>query len=119
MGKCTGWVVALAETFPAAMKAAKALKVKVDPGPYGKLSLNDIMEEFSALSEKTEESAAWVLEGDVEQGVCGSPTKCWRWSTPPTWSATPPWSRSTPRCIRRPTARGTSTPARRARRSRA
>ncbi len=37
LGKCTGWVVALAETFPAAMKAAKALKVKVDPGPYGKL----------------------------------------------------------------------------------
>ena len=39
MGKCTGWVVALAEKFPAAMKAAKALKVKSDPGPYGKLSL--------------------------------------------------------------------------------
>jgi len=72
LGKCTGWVVALAETFPAAMKAAKALKVKVDPGPYGKLSLNDIMEEFSALSDKTEESAAWVLEGDVEKAFSGS-----------------------------------------------
>jgi len=72
LGKCTGWVVALAETFPAAMKAARALKVKVDPGPYGKLSLNDIMEEFSALSDKTEESAAWVLEGDVEKAFSGS-----------------------------------------------
>ena len=65
MGKCTGWVVAVAQTFPAAMKAAKALKVTVDPGPYGKLSLNDIMEEFSAMSEKAEESAAWVREGNV------------------------------------------------------
>src|SRR6476661_259707 len=69
MGKCTGWVVAVAQTFPAAMKAAKALKLTVDPGPYGKLSLADIMEEFSSLSEKAEESAAWVREGDVEQGL--------------------------------------------------
>ncbi len=69
MGKCTGWVVAVAQTFPAAMKAAKALKVTVDPGPYGKLSLNDIMEEFSAMSEKAEESAAWVREGNVDQGL--------------------------------------------------
>ncbi len=69
MGKCTGWVVALAETFPAAMKATKAIKLKVDPGPYGDLSLTDIMEEFSALSKNEEESAAWVLEGDVEKAL--------------------------------------------------
>ncbi len=69
MGKCTGWVVALAETFPAAMKATKAIKLKVDPGPYGDLSLTGIMEEFSALSKNEEESAAWVLEGDVEKAL--------------------------------------------------
>ncbi len=69
MGKCTGWVVALAETFPAAMKATKAIKLKVDPGPYGNLSLSDIMEEFSELSRNTEESAAWVLEGDVDEAL--------------------------------------------------
>lgn len=69
MGKCTGWVVALAETFPAAMKAAKALKIQSDPGPYGKLSLDDIMEEFSEKAKHPEESAAWVLEGDVEAAL--------------------------------------------------
>ncbi len=69
MGKCTGWVVALAETFPAAVKASKALKIQADPGPYGKLSLADIMEEFSEMSKKTEESAAWVLEGDVDKAL--------------------------------------------------
>jgi len=69
MGKCTGWVVAVAETFPAAMKATKAIKLKVDPGPYGNLSLSDIMEEFSELSKNEQESAAWVLEGDVEQAL--------------------------------------------------
>ena len=69
MGKCTGWVVALAETFPAAVKASRALKIQADPGPYGKLSLSDIMEEFSEMSKKTEESAAWVLEGDVDKAL--------------------------------------------------
>ncbi len=69
MGKCTGWVVAVAETFPAAVKATKAIKLKVDPGPYGDLSLSDIMEEFSELSKNEQESAAWVLEGNVEQAL--------------------------------------------------
>ena len=69
MGKCTGWVVALAETYPAAVKASKALKIDADPGPYGKLSLNDIMEEFSEMSNKPQESRAWVLEGDVEKAM--------------------------------------------------
>jgi isoquinoline 1-oxidoreductase beta subunit len=72
LGKCTGWVVALAESFPAAMKATKALKVEVDPGPYGRLSLNDIFEEFSEKIEKTDEGAAWVLEGDVDKGLAGA-----------------------------------------------
>ena len=69
IGKCTGWVVALAETFPAAMKAAKALKIESDPGPYGKLSLDDIFEEFSEKAKNPEESANWVLEGDVEAAL--------------------------------------------------
>src|SRR6202140_4418336 len=52
MGKCTGWVVALAEKFPAAMEAARALKVTSDPGPYGKLSLSDIFEDFAQQTRK-------------------------------------------------------------------
>ncbi len=68
-GKCTGWVVAIAEKFPAAMKAAKLLKLKTDPGPYGKLSLGDIMAEFSTLQSNAAASANWVKEGDVEQAL--------------------------------------------------
>lgn len=75
LGKCTGWVVALAETFPAAMKAAKALKITSDPGPYGKLSLTDIMEDFSSRLDKPQESAAWVLEGDVEKATAAADKK--------------------------------------------
>ena len=68
LGKCTGWVVAVADKFPTAMKAAKALKVKYDAGPYAKLSTAKLRAEYKALSRKEEESAAWVLEGDVDKG---------------------------------------------------
>ena len=68
LGKCTGWVIAVADKFPTAMKAAKALKVKYDAGPYAKLSTAKLRAEYKALSRKEEESAAWVLEGDVDKG---------------------------------------------------
>jgi len=67
LGKCTGWVVAVADKFPTAMKAAKALKVKYDAGPYGSLNSARLLSEYKALSKKTEKSAAWVLEGDVDK----------------------------------------------------
>jgi isoquinoline 1-oxidoreductase beta subunit len=68
LGKCTGWVVAVADKFPTAMKAAKALKVKYDPGPYANLSSAKLRSEYKALSKKEDQSAAWVLEGDVDNG---------------------------------------------------
>jgi isoquinoline 1-oxidoreductase subunit beta len=69
IGKCTGWVVALAETFPAAMKAAQALKVKVDPGPYGNLDLADIFAELKDATKNADAGSNWVLEGDVDKGL--------------------------------------------------
>jgi isoquinoline 1-oxidoreductase subunit beta len=68
-GKCTGWVVALAERFPQAMQAAKVLRVQWDAGPYGSLSSHDLREEYKQLSKDTGAGAAWVLEGDVEQAL--------------------------------------------------
>src|ERR1700758_712248 len=72
MGKCTGWVVALAEKFPAAVKAAKALKVEVDPGPYGGLNLKDLFAEYAQTTKNTEAGANWVLEGDVDKALAGA-----------------------------------------------
>src|ERR1700730_16319942 len=69
IGKCTGWVVALAETFPAAMKAAQALKVKVDPGPYGNLGLADIYAELKDATKNADAGSNWVLEGAVDKGL--------------------------------------------------
>ncbi|MGQ0580109.1 MAG: molybdopterin cofactor-binding domain-containing protein [Betaproteobacteria bacterium] len=68
MGKCTGWVVAVAEKFPAAMKAAKALKVKWDAGPYANLSSAALLEQYKQLSRDEKAGAPWVLEGDVDRG---------------------------------------------------
>ncbi len=68
-GKCTGWVVALAEKFPAAIKAAKALKVRWDAGPYANLGSADLLREYKRLAQDTSASAAWVLEGDVDQAL--------------------------------------------------
>jgi isoquinoline 1-oxidoreductase subunit beta len=72
MGKCTGWVVALAEKFPAAVKAAQALKVEVDPGPYAGLSLDDLFSEFSQTTKSPAAGANWVLEGDVDKALAGA-----------------------------------------------
>ncbi len=72
LGKCTGWAVALAETFPAAMKAARALKLEVDPGPYGNLSLDDLYSEFAQSMQNADAGADWVLEGDVDKALAGA-----------------------------------------------
>ena len=72
IGKCTGWVVALAEKFPAAIKAARALKVEVEPGPYAGLSLDDLFLEFSQTTKNPAAGANWVLEGDVDKALAGA-----------------------------------------------
>ena len=95
LGKCTGWAVALAETFPAAMKAAKALKVEVDPGPYGKLGLDDIFAEFCAEHAEPECRRELGARRATSTRPWRTPNRSWSRSTPPTWCATPPWSRST------------------------
>ena len=72
MGKCTGWVVAVAEKFPAAVKAAQVLKVQVDPGPYGGLGSNDLFSEFAQTTKNPAAGANWVLEGDVDKALAGA-----------------------------------------------
>jgi isoquinoline 1-oxidoreductase subunit beta len=68
MGKCTGWVIAVAEKFPAAMQAAKALKVEWDAGPYSNLSSADLAAEYKEMqADASKAEGAWVREGDVDK----------------------------------------------------
>ncbi|MDJ0949374.1 MAG: molybdopterin-dependent oxidoreductase [Alphaproteobacteria bacterium] len=69
LGFCTGWVIAVADKFHRAMKAAQALKVEWDPGPYGKLTDADILEESKRLVADSGKGQNWVLEGDVDAAL--------------------------------------------------
>ena len=71
-GKCTGWVVAIADRFPTAVKAAKALKVEWDAGPYGNLDSATMAKEYKQLAANTEAGANWVLEGDVDNAIASA-----------------------------------------------
>lgn len=71
-GKCTGWVLAVAESFPAAQKAAAALKIEWDPGPYGDLSSEQLLSEYKAMQADPSLGAPWVLEGDVDSELAGA-----------------------------------------------
>ncbi len=64
-GKCTGWVLAIADKFPTAVKAAQALEIEWDAGPYGDVSLGGLMDEYRALQADPDAGAPWVLEGDT------------------------------------------------------
>jgi isoquinoline 1-oxidoreductase len=68
MGKCTGWVVAVADRFPTAQKAARALKVEYDAGPYASLGSAQMLEQYKQLCAREQDGANWVLEGDVDKG---------------------------------------------------
>ncbi len=72
-GKCTGWVIAIADRFPTAVKAAKALKVEWDEGPYGQLDSATLAKEYRELADSGT-GANWVLEGDVDKALAAADT---------------------------------------------
>ena len=71
-GKCTGWVLAIAEKFPAAVKAAEALKIEWDPGPYGDFDDGHLAAEYRKLRDDPNQGAPWVLQGDVDGALSGA-----------------------------------------------
>lgn len=71
-GKCTGWVLAIAEKFPAAVKAAEALKIEWDAGPYGDFNDRQLLAEYRKLEADPEQGAPWVLQGDVDGALAAA-----------------------------------------------
>lgn len=61
-----GWAVVVAETFPAAMKAAKAVEVEWEPGPTADVSEEDIFAEGARLAEDRMAGVLVADEGDVD-----------------------------------------------------
>ena len=60
----TGWVVAVAANYPAAKKAAAALKVTWDQGPYANVSSQTLIDEAKKLQASDTSGQFFVKEGD-------------------------------------------------------
>jgi isoquinoline 1-oxidoreductase subunit beta len=63
-GTTTGWVVAVANTYAEARKAAAALKIDYDGGPNAKLSSESLFEEARRLQGLSDSGQFFVKDGD-------------------------------------------------------
>jgi isoquinoline 1-oxidoreductase subunit beta len=64
-GTTTGWVVAVANTYTNARKAADALKVSYDGGPNAKLSSQSLFDEARRLQALGDSGLFFVKDGDT------------------------------------------------------
>ena len=65
-------VVVAAETMPAAMKAAKAVKVNWSPGPTAKVTESAILAEGARLAADPDAGTLYVSEGDISAAQAGA-----------------------------------------------
>jgi len=70
----TGWVVAVANTYAQARKAADALKISYDGGPNAKLSSQSLLDEAKRLQAQDDSGQYFVKDGDPN-AVLGSAAK--------------------------------------------
>jgi isoquinoline 1-oxidoreductase subunit beta len=63
-GTTTGWVVAVANTYANARKAADALKISYDGGPNAKLSSQSLIDEAKRLQGLSDSGQYFVKDGD-------------------------------------------------------
>ncbi len=64
-GSTTGWVVAVANTYANARKAADALKIAYDGGPNAKLSSQSLLDEAKRLQALDDSGQFFVKDGDT------------------------------------------------------
>lgn len=60
-----GWAVVIADSFPAAMKAAQAINVDYEPGPTAHVTEDDILAEGAKLAADKSTGVLMVDDGDV------------------------------------------------------
>ncbi|MFG3594210.1 molybdopterin cofactor-binding domain-containing protein [Bradyrhizobium sp. RDI18] len=64
-GSTTGWVVAVANTYANARKAADALKITYDNGPNAKLTSQSLLDEAKRLQALDDSGQFFVKDGDT------------------------------------------------------
>ncbi len=70
----TGWVVAVADTYANALKAAKALKIDYDLGPNATASSDSIMKRAMELAADPKSGQLFVADGDAANAIAGAKT---------------------------------------------
>jgi isoquinoline 1-oxidoreductase beta subunit len=71
-GTTSGWVVAVAATYPAAKKAAAALKIDYDKGPYANVSDQTLIDEAKRLQKDDGAGQLFVKKGDQAAAIAGA-----------------------------------------------
>jgi len=71
-GTTSGWVVAVASTYESAKKAAAALKVTYDKGPYAEVSDATLIDEAKKLQADDSSGQLFVSNGDPAQAIAGA-----------------------------------------------
>ena len=72
-GTTTGWVVALADSYPAAKKAAAALKITWNKGQYASVSDEAIIAESQRLQKEGTAGFLFVKDGDATSALASAP----------------------------------------------
>ena len=71
-GTTTGWVVAVANTYANARKAADALKITYDGGPNAKLSSESLLTEAKRLQALDDSGQFFVKDGDTKAALASA-----------------------------------------------
>ncbi|WP_283805781.1 molybdopterin cofactor-binding domain-containing protein, partial [Bradyrhizobium sp. STM 3809] len=71
-GSTSGWVVAVASTFANAKKAADALKISYDKGPYANVSTDSIITEAMRLQAQDDSGQFFVKDGDANAALASA-----------------------------------------------
>ena len=75
IGVNTHYVIAIAENYPAAIKAAKAIKIDWDLGPNAGISSDGILQHAKDLVNNPESGGAFWQIGDARKALTDAPTK--------------------------------------------
>ncbi len=71
-GSQMGWVMAVANSYWTARKAALALKIDYDLGPNAKVSSKTINDESRRLIDNTANASTFLKEGDAEKAIASA-----------------------------------------------
>ncbi len=69
-----GYAVVIAESYPAALKGAQAVKVDWDKGPNTKVTTDSVLDHAKKLQRDPNAGLAWVVEGDSKAALKGAKT---------------------------------------------